>query len=190
MNLRKMSAEEHKRQAERIKSQSESEWLEEYTTGVAAPYVRKPLAESAASLVLKYDHHRTANARSNSVVLSFIDARGERYDAFFNVDLNGQRGVKKGKQRKTGEGGQFLPPKRGKFRKWYLSIVGKAPDRWSMVHRHLRPRLKELTFTGDVDTSFTANGKPFKRLKNVRVANTQNWDKIGTTDEQHWDIPF
>ena len=190
MNLRKMSSEKHMERNERVKSQTADEWIEEYSSGIVVPDLRKPLSESPSILTLKYDHHRTAKAKSNSVILSFTDANGDCYDAFFNVDLNSQRGVKKGKQRKVGEGGQFLPAKRGKFRKWYISIVGKAPDRWSVVHKQLRSRLKELTFTGDVDTSYTSDGRPFKRLKNVRVIHIHNWDKIGTNDEQYWDIPF
>ena len=65
MNLRKMSSEKHMERNERVKFQTSDEWIEEYSSGIVAPYVRKPLSESPSILTLKYDHHRTAKAKSN-----------------------------------------------------------------------------------------------------------------------------
>ena len=87
MNLRKMSSEKHMERNERVKLQTADEWIEEYSSGIVAPYVTKPLSESPSILTLKYDHHRTARAKSNSVILSFVDAT---YN--YTGNFNWQRG--------------------------------------------------------------------------------------------------
>ena len=63
MNLRKMSSEKHMERNERVKFQTTDEWIEEYSSGIVVPDLRKPLSESPSILTLKYDHHRTAKAK-------------------------------------------------------------------------------------------------------------------------------
>lgn len=178
----------------RAKLQSCDEWLEEYETGQpvvpANVFNRRLSAEASSKLVLRYDHHRTAKSYKGAVVLSFVDSNGDEYVKFFNVDLSHQRGPKKGTQRKVGLGGQFLPPRRGEFRKWYVKVVGSEPKRWATVHKELKARLKAISFTGVFETATDSAGRQFFRLKNVEILEEQNSYKEGTTIEQFSDIPF
>jgi hypothetical protein len=167
----------------RARLQSCEEWLEEYETGI-------PVIPANSKLILSYDHHRTANSYKGAVVLSFMDSNGDEYVKFFNVDLYHQRGSKKGTQRKIGLGGQFLPPRRGEFRKWYLKVVGSEPKRWATVHKELKARLKATCFTGVFEIAVDSAGRKFFRLKNVEVLEEQIGHKEGTTVEQFSDIPF
>ena len=176
--------------ANRAYHQTPEEWLQEYKTGVVVEpteNVHRPVNV----LELVFDHHRTARTKSGSVILCFVEvATGQEYLAFFNADLNQQRGSNKGQQRKIGQGGQFLPPKRGKFRKFWMSIVGTEPKRWSTVHKDINARLKDFTFTGDVDKSVKADGTPFNRIKNVTIFERQKSNNFDTYEEQLRDIPL
>tara|TARA_B100001250_G_C19803492_1_gene792186 strand:+ start:1631 stop:2164 length:534 start_codon:yes stop_codon:yes gene_type:complete len=173
----------------RVCSQTNEEWLQEYETGVVTPIKEKQKPVNVLELV--FDHHRTARTKSGSVILCFVEvATGEEYVAFFNADLNQQRGSRKGEPKKIGVGGQFLPPNRGKFRKWWVRTVGAKPKRWSTVHKELKPRLKGLKFTGDTDISYKKNGQPFNRVKNLRTLKLQVRNNLGTSEEQFCDIPF
>lgn len=181
---------------ERIKNQTIDEWVEEYETGkpvipaCTTHKVQSDPVPDECSLVLRYDHHRTANSYSGVVVLSFLDDQETEYDAFFNADLCHQRGPNRGKMRRTGTGGQFLPPRRGTFRKWFRKVTGSDPVRWSTVHKELRARLKNLRFTGDVDQAVNQYGKPFNRLRNIRLLEGHAGHKKDTQAQQFDDIPF
>ena len=173
----------------RVYSQTNEEWLLEYETGVVKP--TEKTCRQLPTLELVFDHHRTARTKSGSVILCFVEvATGEEYDAFFNVDLTRQRGSRKGEPKKIGVGGQFLPPNRGKFRKWWVRTVGAEPKRWSTVHKELKPRLKGLKFTGDTDIIYKKDGQPFNRVKDLRTLKLQVRNNLGTSEEQFCDIPF
>lgn len=178
----------------RARLQSCDEWLEEYETGKPVipeeAFKQKRVFAQDHRLVLRYDHHRTAKTYSGVVILSFLDSNEDEYVIFFNADIRFQRGPKKGALRKVGLGGQFLPPKRGKFRKWYLKVVGSEPKRWATVHKELKARLKATCFTGVFEIAMDSAGRKFFRLKNVEVLKEQIGHKEGTTVEQFSDIPF
>jgi len=96
------------------------------------------------------------------------------------VDIKKQRG--EGKHR-TGKGGQFFPLEGSKFRKFWMRTVKKEPYRWSRVHKEIRPRLKDLLFTGDLKQAWRKNGEPYMELINITVLGTkkaQDWHNEGT----------
>ena len=174
---------------DRVYHQTTDEWLAEYDTGVVKP--AKETRSQRRNLVLVFDHHRTARTKSGSVILSFTDiATGEEHVAFFNADLTWQRGSRKGTQKPTGLGAPFYPPERGKFRKWWLTILKREPQRWSTVHKELKSCLKGLQFTGLADISYKENGQPFHRVKDLVVLKPQLENNFETFQEQLYDIPF
>ncbi len=173
----------------RVCNQTNEEWLREYETGVVKPAGKT--CRQLHTLELVFDHHRTARTKSGSVILCFVEvATGEDYVVFFNADLTWQRSSRKGQLKKIGVGGQFLPPKRGKFRKWWIKTVGAEPKRWSAVHKEITARLKDLKFTGDTDISYKKDGQPFNRIKEVRLLKPQVRNNLGTSEEQSRDTPF
>jgi len=166
---------------ERVRSQTAEEWLEEYSTG-------KPVYPAAAksnlpvtlpykeSNIYTYYSHRTT--KRGGLVLVFINKEtGEEAVMWFNVDIYGKRGKRRGKQYRTGEGGQFIPKRRSKFRKFWLEVVGKEPYRWSLVHRELRPRLKGLVFKCVTKTSYDSHGKHYTEIKNITLVDTKKAQK-------------
>ena len=96
---------------------------------------------------------------------------GEVADLFINVDITIQRGELRGMDRDTGKGGQFLPPEGGKFRKFWMSVVGKEPYRWSRVHKELKSKLKRFIFTGDVEEHTDKKGNKYLKIKNLKLCN-------------------
>ena len=177
----------------RVCNQSTDEWLNDYEkfSEYATDRTRAVIERPVNVPELVFDHHRTARTKSGSVILCFVEeATGEEYLAFFNADLNQQRGSQKGQLRKIGAGGQFLPPNRGKFRKWWVRTVGAKPKRWSTVYKELKPRLKGLKFTGDTDISYKKDGQPFNRVKDLRVLKLQVRNNFDTSQKQLRDIPF
>tara|TARA_R110002110_G_scaffold301156_1_gene515222 strand:- start:183872 stop:184414 length:543 start_codon:yes stop_codon:yes gene_type:complete len=166
--------------------QSVDEWLADYESEPVQAHNYKPhgrvraVAETQApTLCLCFDHHRTT--RDGRLVLAFLDPEGRECVAFFNVDIRRQRGPDKGKSYRSGIGGQFLPPVRGRFRAFWLEVVGTPPRRWSEVHHELH-RLKAFHFTGIVEAAEAECGQYF-RVKKLR----QSFDKESTTVRQSFD---
>ena len=91
---------------------------------------------------------------------------------------------------KLERGGQFLPPKQGKFRAFFLEANGKPPRRWAAVYKELKARFKDLVFTGEIIVGYTKDGKPFNKVKNARVTEEQKRNNLGTTKEQFIDNSF
>ena len=145
-------------------SEEIEKWLAAYSE-VAPP--REPVKSRLVS-GLVYDHHRTT--KTGSVVLSF-QLGTQEFVAFFNCDVTRRRGPKKGESYATGYGGQFLPPKRGKFCAFWMETVGSPPPRWAAVHKALRPRLKGMQFEGETVVAEKADGQTYSKLLSVR-----RWD--------------
>jgi hypothetical protein len=152
---------------QRARIQSTDEWLEELYTGRPVPpsarLGRKPIIQRTT---LKYDHHRTS--KRGNLILAFIDEQTKKeIVCFFNVDVSRQRGEKKGQLYRTGLGGQFLPPERGKFRKFWLKVVGQPPSRWASVYKHLNRQLGGRVFTGALEVRYRNDGTPFDMVTEV-----------------------
>jgi len=137
---------------ERVRLQTTEEWIEEYKTGkpvypvAAKKNLPVTLPDKESNYYIYRSHRTTYQGR---LALSFINIEtGEEGIMWINVDTYGKRGKRRGKQYRTGVGGQFIPPKSkdSKFKRFWLDVVGEEPYRWSIVHRELRPRLKGLVF--------------------------------------------
>lgn len=193
-------------ETERVRQQTHKEWWADYDNATAIkPTTRRELNKHTESQKVtgglpKQEVTKTARGcreseakkekfifdcfrttRLGRLVISFTSLNsGIIADTFFNVDIKKQRG--KGEYR-TGQGGQFYPKPRSKFRKFWLSIVQKPPLRWSTVHKELRPRLKDYVFTGELKHTERTSGELYTQLIDVRLFGTgklQNWYKNGT----------
>lgn len=145
---------------------------EHKSTLIKELFDEKSISDTVPKLI--YRSHRTIRHNPTrypsawSALLVFENIKtGDICEAFFNVDATFQRGINKGKLRKTGANGEFLPPAQGTFRKLYLATTGKEPDRWCRVSHTLKKEFKNHTFTGDIEQTSKKNGT-FLRLKNVR----------------------
>jgi hypothetical protein len=178
---------------ERARLQTTDEWLEEYETGVPViPAALSPMPASQSILTKKeililgplvFDSHRTT--KEGSVVLSFIDPEtSEEYVAFFNVDIRIQRGDDKGKSYRSGQGGQFLPKKRSKFRKFWHKVVGKEPRRWASVYKEFKKGFRGKLFTGEAERCLDKNREPYSKLINPRKLTEQERINYVTEEEQ------
>ena len=164
----------------RAELQSVKEWVLENETGVPVapgslngaykPWVHENNNDSnvvkfeqSKDIILSYDSYRTAKKYGKgTVILSFIDENtGEEVVAFFNVDVYRQRGPMKGSPYRVGKNGQFLPPARGKFRKFCKYVLGIEPSRWSQVHKILNKAFKGRRFTGEIKTKYDKNDSLF-----------------------------
>lgn len=136
-----------------------------------------------------YVGHRTTT--KGALILDFADMdSGEVCSAFFNVSIEYQRGPKAGQARRTGDGCQFHPAKRSKFRRFWLDAVGCPPRRWAETHKQMH-LLAKTTFTGRTESAAFATGEQYFRLKEVRrtgdipaTKKRQLCDNVVTTKRQ------
>lgn len=168
----------------RARVQSVDDWVSEYSTGIRViPNSRDREPYSNPEVILRFDHHRTT--KDGKLVLSFVNIQiPQEIVCFFNVDVRRQRGSNKGKSYRTGENGQFLAPKRGKFREFWMKVVGKPPCRWASVHKQLKTKLKNRLFTGRTEVRYRCDGSPFNMVSEVIELSEQNLHNYGTEAEQ------
>lgn len=133
--------------------------------------------------ILRFDHHRTT--KNGHLVLAFIDiATGDEVNCFFNVDVRGQRGLSKGRLFRPGMNGRFYPPERGKFRKWWMQVVGKEPLRWGAAYRRLHAQMTKYIFTAEsIEIAYRAEGGTYKKAHTVKITK-QDVHNLGTSKEQ------
>lgn len=157
----------HERERSRVQHQTNEEWEEERWTGVKVQPKSTRLVNPVSSSLI-YQTHRTTKRGSVALVFDNVET-GEEVVAFFNVDIRRQRGSNKGQSYQVGHKGQFLPPERGKFRKFWLESVGKAPSRWSLAFKLMRSAFRGKRFTGDITTQIHPNGEPYLKVTNLRL---------------------
>jgi hypothetical protein len=171
-------------ETERVQAQTTDEWLEELNTGkkVFPKSLTVPVQEiPVQQVVQRFDSHRTTK---RGVVFALINTdTAQEVDAFFNADTTHQRGRNRGKHKRTGKGGEFLPTPGSKFRKFWIDVIGTEPLRWSAVQKELRSKLKNLSFTGELTVGYTKDGAPFNKVENLRLME-QRKNNFGTTLEQ------
>jgi hypothetical protein len=110
-----------------------------------------------------FDYHCT---NLKGVALNFKSIQGDATAVkFFNSDIQSPRG----KRYPTGAGGQFIPPKRGKFREFWMDAVGEEPYRWSLVHRYMKKEFSGLVFTGETVRAIDSKGNSYLKLTNIRT---------------------
>lgn len=149
----------------------------------------KPISEPMGQ-TFEYAGHRTTT--KGALVLDFTDKdSGEVCSAFFNVSIEYQRGPKAGRARRTGEGCQFHPKPRSKFRRFWIETVGHPPRRWSESHKEMRSRLSRFIFAGQIESATFGSGDTYLRMKKVHkigdvpvTRKRQESDNAATTQRQ------
>jgi len=84
---------------------------------------------------------------------------------FSNVRIKNNRG----RNYPAGKRGQFIPPKQGKFRTFWMQTVGNPPSRWCRVHKSMLSKLKNKKFVGDMTREMDGKNNPYLKLKNLRL---------------------
>jgi hypothetical protein len=100
-----------------------------------------------------------------AVALNFesLDDENKKAVCFFNSSLISSHG----KSYPAGKGGQFIPPKGGKFRQLWMEAVGVEPYRWCIVNRSMRSKLSDLVFTGRAVNAIDSKGRPYLKLPEI-----------------------
>jgi len=160
----------------RVHKLTNEEWISDYEGSDANRYREakgiqsepdqgdRNRVNSNDELYFRYIDHRTT--RKGSVALDFESLNGKiMVTAFFNVRLKNNRD----KSYPAGKRGQFIPPLRGEFTKFWKEAVGEPPFRWCRVHKCMRSKLKGLTFTGDVTRELDGKNNPYMKIRNLRL---------------------
>lgn len=151
-------------------NQTTEEWLADYSGQSSRRAKKSPVTPThirntdSNRLLLRYLDHRTT--RAGSVVLEFETLDYKRKAVhFFNVKITS----KYGKKYPSGDRGQFNPPRNGKFRRFWLQVVGKPPSRWCRVHKTMRSTLSGIIFDGAVKQEIDSNGQPYLKITDLRL---------------------
>ena len=146
--------------------QSTQEWLNDYCgKRNESPAEVIPLSNTNNPLKVgcfRYVTHRTT--KTKSVALSFQSLDGDiQATRFFNVGLKSSRG----NNYPAKSNGQFIPPKHGSFVKFWLKVVGYAPERWCRVHKSLRSHLTKFVFECSYELAISKSGEEYWRIKEI-----------------------
>lgn len=138
--------------------QTHDEWMDNYNRGNSQDSAKVTNLTTTHSRRLantyRYADHRTT--RRERLVLIFENLQThESATLWFNVGLKGRT-----KRYPAGHHGQFIPPKLGKFRQWWMSIAGEPPPKWSRVHERLY-KLRDFTFSGIAECRYSSNGEKY-----------------------------
>ncbi len=143
------------------KTQTSKEWLVDFESAIKEP--TKYTSNNNVINQFRYIDHRTT--KTGSLVLEFESINQDKKAVyFFNVKIKSSHG----NNYPSGYRGQFNPPPRGKFRKFWLDTVGKEPVRWCRIHKSLRSKLCQLTFTGETKTCIDSNGREYLKLIHLK----------------------
>jgi hypothetical protein len=162
-------------QSKRPEDQTRDEWLADYSGCTAEEYRKAKGVGSDQKFLLnliikpdknlfRYIDHRTTSKGSVAMDFESIDG-GTSATVFFNVGLRSNRS----KNYPSGNRGQFIPPPKGNFRKFWIQAVGKEPPRWCRVHKSMGSKLGGLVFTGNITQETDSKGKPYNKLRNARA---------------------
>ena len=151
----------------RVQNQPNSEWLDAHEGKITPVALRtfKPLARPVASDVYRFIGYSTRKDKKHSgrLVMQFANVgTGEVVNAFFNVNIQYQRGNHKNDYFRTGENGRFWLFPKSKFSKLWIEAIG-WPVKFSTIYRQMS-KLKQLHFTGKLDIKPT-----YKQLIDVVI---------------------
>ncbi len=143
------------------KTQTNREWLAEFDCVIGEP--AKYASKNTVIDQFRYIDHRTT--KKGSLVMEFESINQDKKAVcFFNVKIRSSRG----NNYSSGSRGQFNPPSRGKFRKFWMDTVGEEPIRWCRIHKSMRSKLRTLTFTGETISCTDSNGRDYTKLINLQ----------------------
>ena len=120
---------------------------------------RQIKTESNPEQLFRYLDHRTTRSGGLAMDFETLDHK-LKATSFFNVHLIS----KFGNRYPSGERGQFNPPEKGKFRRFWMQVVGKAPRSWSRVHKSMRSSLKGIVFVGKIRSETDSKGHPYFKI--------------------------
>ncbi len=155
-----------------VQSQSSAEWLAAYSGEAGTQEDCVGETDTDQWCTVEYIEHRTFidKKKAGRVVLEFRDTQsGESALLFLNVDVTYQRGPKKGSPKPHGKNGEFLPPRRGRFRKLWLEIVASRPLAWARVNKELY-KLRDLTLMAQVVPTRGSDGVVFIKITELKKA--------------------
>ena len=151
--------------------QSTDEWLDDYenASGIT-PKAHEPTEipswrnkdNDNSVLYFRYVGHRTTTTCSLAMDFETLDHELSAVK-FFNIKQISSRG----KKYPASNRGQFLPPPRGKFRKFWMKTTGKEPARWCRVHKTMRATLKGLVFAGRITHEIDSKGRKYIKLEDI-----------------------
>ena len=151
-------------------NQSHEEWLADYdhAIGNEPTYPQAPSwrnrSISDTTHLFRYVDHRTI--RTGGVAIDFETLDHKLHATlFFNVNLIS----KYGNRYPSGVRGQFNPPVNGKFRRFWMQAVGKAPNRWSRVHKTMRSTLRDIVFVGKIEPKMDSKRQSYNKLIEIRL---------------------
>lgn len=153
--------------SEVIKRQTNNEWLNDYDRasggGIRSLPARKAVIDHETRLFRYVDHRTTTKS---SVAMEFESLDGAlRATYFCNVALRSPRG----KLYPAGKRGQFIPPRNGKFRRFWMQAAGKEPARWCRAHKSMRSQLRSLAFVGRYERAMDSKDQPYFRLTQIQA---------------------
>lgn len=162
------------------KEQSHEEWWNNYDGKSQKSDVVTPLFENAESKIktgyFRYLDHRTTCDRWTSVAMEFESVDGSILAVnFYNVSLRSSLG----NSYPSGYRGQFATHKRSKFRKFYLQMVGKAPERWSRVHKIMRSRFKGMLFECNYVEDKSKKDELYFKITEIKLIDDTNHTHTG-----------
>lgn len=193
-------------ETERVRSQTNEQWLQEYEVGKNIPSVAifqnhddryvtfktntkdencrtigssnyEEEFDAKNEYELEFDSHRTT--KNGSVILAFtVIELFEEAVIFFNCDIYRQRGELSGKKYRTGAKGQFLPPHLGKFRKFWMKSIGVKPRRWSSVHKSIASHLRRVKFSGNIVLAKKNDGGSYLKISALFVRSKHGERKL------------
>ncbi len=146
-----------------VANQSNEEWLNDYEGHAATPRYSPPVKQLHTPLYsfLSYSTRKDKLGKGRLVLELVNDDTGEIVDVYFNVNIQYQRGNKKGQYFRTGDSGRFWVLPKSKFAKFWIEAIG-MPERFSILYRQMG-RLKPLSFTGKLDFKPT-----YKQLLDIK----------------------
>jgi len=147
--------------------QTHQEWWADYDSGSEQPVAEaKPVPATGQPIPLdtqfRYVDHRTTCRRSVGLEFESLDG-SIRAVMFCNVKLKSPRG----KSYPAGDRGQFIPPERGKFRKFWKQTVGIDPWRWCRVHKSMRSALGPLLFKAQYERASDGKGQSYFKITSI-----------------------
>jgi len=151
---------------------TESSW--EFTTrrklqqDYAEPSDLQNKKEETSTHLFQYLDHRTTRMSTVVLIYKKIDSSMTAVK-FFNVSLKSSRG----NYYPAGNRGQFIPPIKGEFRRFWMQSVGEPPSRWCRVHKSMRSSLSSFIFVGEVVESRDSKGIVYNKITSLRKQSSE-----------------
>ena len=169
------------KETKRPQEQTTEEWLQDLEADKPDlnPYAKlKSISNDGSSVV---SLHQNKGQFPSQIVFEYLGYRTTRYNAiamdlvstdgavkathYIPVKLVNNRGTKYRPRAR----GQFVSAKGGKFRKFWMEVVGEEPAQWCRAYKSMQSKLQGILFTGDVSVETDSKGKPYNKLTNLML---------------------